>query len=121
MGSPAPTKLPKVSTTLPGSPVVIINLVEDTFNEIRKIVVNKSIVGNAAIFSTSLENKALNKTTNAIAIFNANKKSNKIDGIGTIRKMIAASKYKPIAKSAFFISITSLSFLNHTPRKNLIN
>ena len=43
--SPLPTKFPKVSTTFPGLPVVRISLVEETFNAILKMVVNKRMVG----------------------------------------------------------------------------
>ena len=43
--SPPPTKLPKVSTTLPGDPVVRISLVDETLSDIRKSVVKSSIVG----------------------------------------------------------------------------
>ena len=50
---PPPTKAPNVSTTLPASPFCRISFVEDTLSEILKIVVNKSIVGNDAISSTS--------------------------------------------------------------------
>ena len=89
---PLPTKLPKVSTTFPGSPVVRINFVEETFKEIRKIVVKSNKVGKLDMLNASLENKALNNTISEIEIFKANKTSKRIDGIGTIKKIIAASK-----------------------------
>ena len=40
-----PTNWPNVRTTLPGSPLVRIRRVEETFREILKIVVNNRIVG----------------------------------------------------------------------------
>ena len=75
--SPPPTNCPNVSTTLPGSPVERISLVEDTFREIRKIVVNKSNVGKNDISSTSFTNSELNNITSAIEILIASITSNK--------------------------------------------
>ena len=66
-----PTKAPNVATTLPGSPVVRISLVEDTFSAILKIVVNKSRVGKKDISRTSCTNRQLNSTTSAMEIFSA--------------------------------------------------
>ena len=82
----------KVNTTFPGSPVLKINLVEETFSEIRKIVVNKSNVGKNDISNTSFTNNALNKTIRAIDILIANITSNKIEGIGIMKKMTAHNK-----------------------------
>lgn len=98
-----PTNSPKVRTTLPGSPVFKIRRVEDTFSEIRKIVVNKSKVGKKDISSTSVTNKAFINTINAMAILIVSMTSSKKDGIGTIKNIIAANKYSAIPISAFFM------------------
>ena len=71
---PPPTNEPNVLTTLPGSPVRRIRRVEDTFREIRKIVVNKSNVGKKDISSTSRTNNTLNTTSKALN-WNKNNKS----------------------------------------------
>ena len=48
-----PTKLPKVSTTFPGSPVERISLVDETLSEILKMVVKSNSVGKKDISRTS--------------------------------------------------------------------
>jgi len=101
---PPPTKRPKVLTTLPGSPVVKINFVVETFKEILNIVVNNKMVGKADIFKTSLVNIALNNITMESAILKASNTSRSIEGIGIIKNTIAANKYNPTAKSFLFIS-----------------
>ena len=90
--SPPPTKLPNVSTTLPGAPVVKIRRVEDTLREIRNMVVNNSNVGKKDISRTSFTNNVLNRTISAIEIFSASITSSNVELIGTIKKMTAASK-----------------------------
>jgi hypothetical protein len=92
---PPPTNCPKVVTTLPGSPVIKINRVDDIFKEIRKIVVNSSIVGKLDIDSASFAKMALNKITIATDRLNVINISSNTELIGTIMKMIAASRYKP--------------------------
>ena len=99
---PPPTKLPNVRTTLPGSPVRRIKRVDETFNEMRKIVVNSNNVGKNDISSTSFTNNTLNRIIKAIAILKASITSNNNDGIGTIKKTTAQSKYNPTPISAFF-------------------
>ena len=98
-----PTKLPKVRTTFPGSPVYRIRRVEDTFSEIRKMVVNKSRVGKKDISSTSFTNRAFINISKAMDMLNVSMISNNIAGIGTIKNIIAASKYRAIPISAFFM------------------
>ena len=102
--SPPPTNCPNVCTTLPGLPVVKISRVEDTFREIRKIVVNKSKVGKKDISSTSFTNNVLKRTINAIEMFSASITSSKLELIGTIKKMTAASRYSATPMSAFFMT-----------------
>ena len=84
---------------------------KETFKEIRKIVVNSNSVGKLDMLNASLENKALNNTISEIEIFKANKTSKRIDGIGIIKKIIAASKYIPNTKSDFFIFLSSYPFV----------
>ena len=88
--SPPPTNSPKVSTTLPASPSRKIRRVEDVFSAIRKIVVNRSIVGKKDISSTSLLNIVANNTVSAMEILIASRISRSQEGIGTINMMIAA-------------------------------
>ena len=90
--SPPPTYCPNVSTTFHGTPVVRINLVEDTFNAILNTVVKSSIVGKYDIFNTSLANIQPNMTVNATDMLQASKTSSSHDGIGTINIMNAESK-----------------------------
>lgn len=101
--SPPPTNSPNVLITFPGSPVLKISLVAETFNEIRNNVVNSNMVGNADILNTSFENKELNKIVNEMAILNASMTSSKNEGIGTIKNTIAANKNIPTPISVFFI------------------
>ena len=89
---PPPTKEPKVVTTLPGSPVINIKRVDDIFKEIRKIVVNNSIVGKLDIASVSFAKIQLNKMINAMDRLNVIKISSKTDGIGIIMKITANNK-----------------------------
>ena len=89
---PPPTKPPKVSTTFPGSPVDKINRVEETFNEIRNMVVNNNSVGKNDISSTSFANNALKRIIIASEILIASMTSNKIEGIGIIKNMTAARR-----------------------------
>lgn len=98
-----PTNCQKVSTTLPGLPDCKISLVLETFNEIRKIVVNNMIDGKDDICKISFANNALNKITMANEMFKAKNISRTVEFIGIIKNIIAASKYNPIAKSDFFI------------------
>ena len=65
---PPPTNEPNTSTTLPGLPVDRINRVDDTFSEIRKIVVKSNNVGKPDILSISLVNRQLNTIINDIEI-----------------------------------------------------
>ncbi len=109
--SPPPTTSPNTLTMLPGSPVVSINLVLDTFKEIRKTVVNNSKVGNADIPRTSLVNIAFKRITKERAILKASSTSRIVLFIGTIKKTIATNKYKPTAISFFFILITLPFFI----------
>jgi hypothetical protein len=85
------------------------------FREIRKIVVNKIIVGNADILRTSWVNIALNRITKAIAILRASRKSNKKGLMGMIKNMIAANIYSPTAISFLFMpSLPCLSgYITH--------
>ena len=101
--SPPPTNWPNVVTTLPGAPVERISLVDDTFSEILKIVVNSKRVGKKDISSTSFTNKVLNNIINAIEILIAIITSNKVELIGTMKKITAASKYNATPMSAFFM------------------
>ena len=87
---PPPTNLPNVATTLPAYPSLKISFVDETLSDILKIVVNNSIVGNAAISSTSFAYNELNNIT-----------SNH-EGIEIIKNKTAASIYMPINKSFFF-------------------
>ena len=103
--SPPPTKLPKVSTTLPGSPVVRIRRVEDTFREILNSVVNSNNVGKNDISKISCTNSALNRMINAMEMLTISITSNKMLGIGIIKKITAQSRYAAIPKSAFFMVI----------------
>ena len=105
---PPPTNEPNVLTTLPGSPVRRIRRVEDTFREIRKIVVNKSNVGKKDISSTSRTNNTLNTIIKAIEMLNASITSSNTDGIGTMKKTTAAKRYKPTPISAFFSILHNL-------------
>ena len=89
--SPPPTNSPKVITTFPEVPVFRINLVEDTFIAIRKMVVNKRMVGKYDISSTSLMNMQANRIVKAIAIFNAMNTSSMPAGSGTMNIMNATS------------------------------
>ena len=84
--------------------LVKISRVEDTFREIRKIVVNKSKVGKKDISSTSFTNNVLKRTINAIEMFSASITSSKLELIGTIKKMTAASRYSATPMSAFFMT-----------------
>ena len=104
---PPPTNSPNVSTTLPGSPVVRINFVEETFNEILKIVVNNSNVGKKDISNTSFTNKTLNKIISAMEMFSASITSSKAAGIGKMKNTIAASKYNATPIYAFFTALSS--------------
>ena len=85
--SPPPTNWPNVVTTLPGAPVERISLVDDTFSEILKIVVNSKRVGKKDISSTSFTNNVLNSIINAIEILIAIITSNKVELIGTMKKI----------------------------------
>ena len=105
-----PTNEPNVSTTLPGSPVPSISLVEETFNDILKIVVNKRIVGNAAISNTSFTNNASNKIISAIPMLKASITSNILFGNGIIKNTTAANIYIPTPTSVFLIAISTTSF-----------
>ena len=89
--SPPPTNCPKVSTTLPGLPVVSISRVDEIFNDILKSVVKSSTVGKNDISSASFENIAEKSTENATAIFTASRMSSSQEGIGTIIITKAAS------------------------------
>ena len=102
---PPPTKLPNVCTTTPGFPVDRISLVDDTFNEIRNIVVNKRRVGKNDISRTSFTKRTLNRIISAIPIFIASITSKSKEGIGMIKNITAQSKYKPTPISAFFTII----------------
>jgi hypothetical protein len=83
--------------TSPGSPFIRISLVDETFNEILNIVVNRSIVGKLDILSTSVEKSALNSIIIASAILNATPTSRSIAGKGTTIKMMMESMYSPMA------------------------
>ena len=98
--SPPPTNSPKVATTLPGSPVPRINFVEETFNAILKIVVNKSMVGKKDISNTSFANIQVNKIVKETAILNANKTSNKAAGMVIISIAIETCIQCPLGKCA---------------------
>ena len=89
-GSPLPTNSPNWVTTAPGSPVVRISFVDDTFRDMRNVVVKSRMVGNVDIFSTSWEKSALNRIIMAIEMFNAKSTSSRLDLIGTIKNTIAA-------------------------------
>ena len=104
--SPPPTNSPKVVTTLPGSPVPKISFVEDTFNAILNMVVNKRIVGKKDISKTSFTNIHVNKMVNAMAILNASKISSKPEGTVMMNIAIAVNKYIATPKSAFFIEFS---------------
>jgi hypothetical protein len=67
------------------------------------MVVNKSSVGKKDISSTSFTYSTLNKTMSAIDRLRASITSSKKDGIGIIKKITAASKYKPTPTSSFLI------------------
>ena len=99
--SPPPTKEPKVDTTFPGFPVVKIRRVEETFNEIRKIVVNKRRVGKNDISSTSFTKRTSNKMIYAKEILIASMTSKSMDGIGMIKNNTANNRYAPTPMSAF--------------------
>ena len=102
---------PNALTTSPGLPFFKISLVDDTLRAILKIVVNKSIVGNACISNTSLAYKDVNKIINASAILIASIKSSKPEGTVTKRATIAASKYTPTIISVFFMSVSPFVYL----------
>ena len=104
--SPPPTKSPNVRTTFPGSPVFKIRRVDDTFKEIRKIVVNSKSVGKNDISSTSCTNRQLNRMTSAMEILKISSISSKKEGIGTIKNTIAANRYKATPTSAPRFAIT---------------
>ena len=120
--SPPPTNPPNVRTTFPGSPVVKIKRVEETFKEIRNNVVNNSSVGKNDMSKTSWTKSALNNTINAMEILIANMQSNKMEGIGTMKNMTAQSKYKATPTSAFFIlhSPPSKYSLDYKPWQGLL-
>ena len=99
---PPPTNLPNVATTLPAYPSLKISFVDETLSDILKIVVNNSIVGNAAISSTSFAYNELNNITSATIILNASNISSNHEGIEIIKNKTAASIYMPINKSFFF-------------------
>ena len=110
--SPPPTKEPKVVTTLPGLPVVRIKRVEDTFKEIRKIVVNNRMVGKFDISRISCVYKHRIIITKAIEMLNANIISNIKEGIGTIKNTIAAKIYAATPMSVVLTPlVTSTVFL----------
>ena len=96
-----PTYCPKVRTTLPGSPVVRISLVEETFRAILNTVVKSRIVGKYDILSTSLANIQPNRTVNATAILHASNTSRSPAGTDTINMINAASTYAATPRSAF--------------------
>ena len=100
------TKEPKALTTLPGLPVLRISFVEDTLSAILKIVVKRSIEGNACISSTSLEYNAVKRIMNATVILMASITSSKPEGSVIKRQTIAANKYMPIIISVFFIFLS---------------
>jgi hypothetical protein len=77
--------------------------VEDTFNEIRKIVVNKSSVGKNDISSTSFTKSTLNRMISAMERFKASITSKSQDGIGMIKKITAQSKYAATPMSDFLM------------------
>jgi hypothetical protein len=66
--------------------------VDDTFKEIRKIVVNKSSVGKKDISSTSFTYSTLNNMMSAMEILNASITSKRKDGIGIMKKITAARR-----------------------------
>ena len=101
-----PTNSPNTLTTLPGSPVPKISLVEDTLSEILNMVVKSRMVGKACISSGSFENSAINKITSATAILNARSTSSNALGTDIIRKTMAARIYNPTNKSDFFMIST---------------
>jgi len=68
------------------------------------MVVNSKIVGNADILSTSLVKIALNNIIIATDMFKESNKSNSIEFIGIIKKMIADNKNNPTIKSFLFIT-----------------
>ena len=108
--SPPPTNCPNVSTTFPGEPVLRIRRVDETFREIRKIVVNKSRVGKKDISKTSRTNKTFIRTINATEILSASITSNNIEGIGTMKKIIAANRYAATPISVFLTPDRSIPF-----------
>ena len=96
------TKEPKALTTLPG---LRISFVEDTLSAILKIVVKRSIEGNACISSTSLEYNAVKRIINATVILMASITSSKPGGSVIKRQTIAANKYMPIIISFSFFCL----------------
>ena len=100
--------LKSLFTTFPGSPVDKINRVEETFNEIRNMVVNNNSVGKNDISSTSFANNALKRIIIAREILIASMTSNKIEGIGIIKNMTAARDrllhQNPLFHSGFLLS-----------------
>ena len=99
---PPPTNSPNVATTCPAYPSRKIIFVDDTFSDILKIVVNNSIVGNAAISSTSLAYNELNNIISATIILNASNMSSNHEGIEIMKNKTADSIYIPMNKSFFF-------------------
>jgi hypothetical protein len=77
--------------------------VDDTFNEIRKIVVNKSSVGKNDISSTSFTKSTLNNIMSATERFRASMMSKSHDGIGMIKNITAHSRYAATPMSDFLI------------------
>ena len=82
-------------------------IIEETFNEILKIVVNNNNVGKKDISNTSFANNTLNNIINAMEMFSASITSNNPLGIGKMKKTIAASKYNAIPIYAFFTALSS--------------
>ena len=78
---------------------------EDTFREILNSVVNSNNVGKNDISKISCTNSALNRMINAMEMLTISITSNKMLGIGIIKKITAQSRYAAIPKSAFFMVI----------------
>ena len=74
-----------------------ISLVDETFSEILKIVVNRRIVGKLDMLRTSVENSALKRIIIASAMLKATPTSSTTEGSGTTMKMMIESMYSPMA------------------------
>ena len=102
---PPPTYSPKVSTTLPGSPVPKISLVEDMFSAIRNKVVNSNSVGKKDKSNTSFTNIVENNMVKEIAILNAKSTSKSQFGSVMMNIKNAVNTYMAMTTSypIFFI------------------